>query len=187
MKLLVYLEKYHLENLIVILITLSLMGCAAVQPAILEAPVIAPIGPGQVEALQMTSTLVGMARAVQDKAHTIRLISASGEQVLLAWPTSGGWGFQGVNVSTKDIIGKLIYVCKGGNFTSCRSMADLVDDLVLNGWTFVGASKLPPELVAAITSTNGWLRALSGLPVLILPAGAFEIPAQIVAPGRGID
>ena len=181
--LLEYPNKYHLQNLLLIWFTLSLMGCGAVQ----EIPVVAPIGIGQVEALQITSTLVGMSQAVQDKAHTIRMLSESGEHVLLAWPTSGGWGFQGLNASTKDLIGKLTYVCKGGNFTSCKSFADLVDELVQNGWNFVSASKLPPGMVAAITATDGWLRALPGLPMLILPAGAFEIPAQIVAPGRGID
>lgn len=137
------IRKFFELFLIVALFT-SMTACAATGPQLLD---------GQVDALQVRSTVWGIQQAVAGKAGTFRLMKDG--MVLLGWPLENGAGFSLIDPAKTSL---KQYMDGGlGNFANSKTVTDLISYLKSCGWNEVSAKDLPQEIIQGIATASSWL------------------------------
>jgi len=153
---------------IVLLLVLSfgLQSCAAVSlPSNFAPPMVDRVVP-----LASGSVVNGITRALQGKPGTEILIQDS--KIMFVWfYESVGAGFFGLDLKNSSIVDIRKLVEQGGQLSSWKTAADLVNWMKTNGWKAVPAAELSLGLKSALLGAiNARISTLLGLYIL-LPSG----------------
>jgi hypothetical protein len=163
----------QVREFIILIVLILLQSCAGAQ-----------IAPNDVIAATKVTSLYVIDQAGQGISTTIRMSSPTNNLWLFAKWINEGWVFTSIDMGAKDIIGKWVF-CGGGNYTTCKGMADLIDGLLERGWMFREPGDLPPGFMASVAAASGWVRTLHTIPALIIPGESFDILPGLVAPSSG--
>jgi len=136
------------------------------------------IQPGQVETLQLRSTLWGIQQAALGRPGTMLLMKE--QVVVFMWTVKDAWAFVGVNLASAPSAVDFAGVVKEANLVNANEMDDVASFLKDLGYTRVSPDKLPPLILTAATQGSGWLvgMAQNMVTVLVVPAGIFTLPEE---------
>ena len=147
----------------------------------------APMANGMVEAIQPGT--VAWVVSECDRAILPHILLQNGSQnVLAVWNQSAqAWFSVFLNSDEKNVFDVLMLLCGGkGNCMSRATMADYVTGLMKDpNWKPVDT--VPPAILAALKDARSWMRVMPNLPVMIIPAGVMDIPAQILPKNGEIE
>jgi len=140
--------------IVIAIISLLLSACAGAA--------LPPPPDGEILALQVGTTVNGIRAALGEIPGTFIMMRDTGNVVFI-WPLKEGWAFTAINTASKQTLDIAGDIARGGNFCNCKTIADLVDALMKNGWKVVVAKEVPAIVWEGYGTVANWLVALSNI------------------------
>ena len=133
---------------------------------------------GQVEALQLRSTLWGIRQAATGQPGTMLMMKD--QAVVFLWTVKDAWAFTGVNFAGQPQAIDFVSKITNGNLVNARDMSDIVRFMEGIGFQQVTPDKLPPAIITAAAQGVGWLADMAQrmVTILVVPAGIFTLPEE---------
>jgi hypothetical protein len=164
-------------DIVIVLLALSLASCAAV-----------PLPADGINSIMQGATLYGIEKALAGAPETFIMQSLQNRNIfLVSWNVPGsGWAFVILDANGSAKAWSQV----AGNITTPKNINELIGSAIGLKFVFVrNLSEASLALCRGYEIAKSWISETAGsMPVIIvLPVGAFDIPAQILPPVGEIE
>jgi len=150
------------------------------------------IGPGELYAARMQSTLYSIQQAFSGNPNSQIWQDAAKRYIVTLLPNGGNaWHMGVVDLQTRSMFMLCQALQNCGSFMHAETASELAQAMKDAGWKLIPASAVPSGIRSYFLYRMGWLRnafwvRLQGTVTspLVLPVGTFFIPQSILLPGN---
>jgi len=163
------LYQRMITNIVVIILAMNLVSCAAVQQA---SPYVTQ--PGYIEPVRWTAVYSGVRDALNGSTQSLIMFNAKNLNVMFAWPRASGWAWIVLDSRYSSVANSLRAAGSMGNLVSCADFSCLTKGAEQIGYRQITAAdliKAAPGFCNSVVQQTISFAANALTSIVVMPIG----------------